>query len=251
MGVIPDIIVNKPTEVFTWKTNPCNPKCITQIQELITIGDDLNTEQLAIVCRFIDKYANCFALSVREVLPMDFKQHHLRIPKDAKFSTHPPYQQPLTLPQREYFYKTLDELLQAGIVRPIAPEDVKACSPTTLAQKAHSGEGISINNILHKLNEECVANGHSPAHDLPPQSYDKLKPESPPMKPKWHICQNFTKVNKATQVPPVPQGDIRLKQQRLAGHRWISVIDFASGFYAVSVSPESQPYMCFYVGIVD
>src|SRR5882762_2502727 len=61
------------------------------------------------------------------------------------------------------------------------------------------------------------------------------------------ICQNFAEVNKATQVPPLTQGDIQLKQLRLAGHRWISVIDFASSFYAVPVSKESQPYTCFYV----
>ena len=45
----------------------------------------------------------------------------------------------------------------------------------------------------------------------------------------------------------MPQGDIRAKQQRLSGHRWVSGFDFASGFYALSVAVESRPYMCFYV----
>ena len=45
----------------------------------------------------------------------------------------------------------------------------------------------------------------------------------------------------------MPQGDIRAKQQRLSGHRWVSGFDFASGFYAVSVDPESRPYTAFYV----
>lgn len=45
----------------------------------------------------------------------------------------------------------------------------------------------------------------------------------------------------------MPQGDIRAKQQNLSGHRWISVFDFASGFYAVTVAEESRPYTCFYV----
>jgi hypothetical protein len=45
----------------------------------------------------------------------------------------------------------------------------------------------------------------------------------------------------------MPQGDIQMKQQQLSGHRWISVFDFASGFYAVEVNPESRPYTCFYM----
>jgi len=45
----------------------------------------------------------------------------------------------------------------------------------------------------------------------------------------------------------MPQGDIRAKQQRLSGHKYISVFDFASGFYAVEIPKESQPYTAFYV----
>src|SRR5271155_616748 len=60
--------------------------------------------------------------------------------------------------------------------------------------------------------------------------------------PKWRICQNFSQVNKVTKVAPMPQGDIRAKQWHLSGHRWVSGFDFASGFYAVLVDPESRPY---------
>ena len=45
----------------------------------------------------------------------------------------------------------------------------------------------------------------------------------------------------------MPQGNIRAKQQRLCGHRWVSGFDFAAGFYAVTVAPESRPYTVFYV----
>src|SRR5882724_4370111 len=45
----------------------------------------------------------------------------------------------------------------------------------------------------------------------------------------------------------MPQGDIRLKQQKLSGHRFVSVFDFASGFYAVKIHEESCPYIAFYV----
>jgi hypothetical protein len=45
----------------------------------------------------------------------------------------------------------------------------------------------------------------------------------------------------------MPQGDIRAKQQRLSGHKYVSVFDFVSGFYAVEIPKESRPYTAFYV----
>ena len=53
--------------------------------------------------------------------------------------------------------------------------------------------------------------------------------------PKWCICQNFTQVNKITKVAPMPQGDIRAKQQCLSEHWWVAGFDFATGFYAVVI----------------
>jgi hypothetical protein len=45
----------------------------------------------------------------------------------------------------------------------------------------------------------------------------------------------------------MPQGDIRAKQQHLSGHKYVSVFDFASGFYAVKIPKELWPYTAFYV----
>ena len=45
----------------------------------------------------------------------------------------------------------------------------------------------------------------------------------------------------------MPQGDIREKQQRLSGHRYVHVFDFAAGFYAISIDVDSQPYITFFV----
>jgi hypothetical protein len=45
----------------------------------------------------------------------------------------------------------------------------------------------------------------------------------------------------------MPQGDIRAKQLRLSRHKYISVFDFASGFYAVEIPEDSRPYTAFYV----
>ena len=45
----------------------------------------------------------------------------------------------------------------------------------------------------------------------------------------------------------MPQGNIRAKQQYLGRHCWISVFDFALGFYTCIVDKESRLYTAFYV----
>jgi Reverse transcriptase (RNA-dependent DNA polymerase) len=61
------------------------------------------------------------------------------------------------------------------------------------------------------------------------------------------MCQDFGGINKVTEVAPVPQGDIRAKQLRLSGHRYIHVFNFAAGFHRIMVHPDSQPYITFFV----
>ena len=85
------------------------------------------------------------------------------------------------------------------------------------------------------------------AFRLPPRSLPTLDDESDKKELKWRICQSFSQINKVTKIAPMPQGDIRAKQQKLSGHRWVSGFDFAAGFYAVTVDPELCPYTAFYV----
>lgn len=54
-------------------------------------------------------------------------------------------------------------------------------------------------------------------------------------------------LNKATEVPSFPTGNLQAKQEFAAGHRWASVIDFAAGYYAVKLDNTSVPYVAFYV----
>ena len=61
------------------------------------------------------------------------------------------------------------------------------------------------------------------------------------------MCQDFGGINKVTEIAPVPQGDIRAKQLRLSGHRYVHVFDFAARFYGIAVHPNSQPFITFFV----
>ena len=232
-------------ELYTRATQPHKPERVKELLRLITIGDDLTTEQQTDVRNLITSFADIFALSVSEVNVAGDATHHLDIPPDATFSMKV-HQKPLTPPQRRHLYSSIDTMLKAGIIEACRPEDVKCISATTLAQKAHEGKGLTLEELQHRVNDECVTHGFEPKFDLPPRT-SPTPDDGIPKEPKWRICQNFTQVNKMTKVAPMPQGDIRAKQQRLSGHRWVSGFDFAAGFYAVAVDPVSRPYTAFYV----
>jgi hypothetical protein len=119
----------------------------------------------------------------------------------------------------------------------------------TIPQKAHTNEGLTLNELLHRLDEQCTAAGKPPAENLPPREkpFENLT-ENAPKGPKFRFCMNYGELNKSTLVRPMPQGDIRLMQHNLCGKRWVSKFDFASGFYACPVAQESQPYPAFYAG---
>lgn len=158
------------------------------------------------------------------------------------------HQRSLKGPERDYYYPRLDELERCGVIRKIAPEDVKCVSPTTLAQKPHANQGLTIEEIRCILNKQCEDAG------MPAEFPDEEENLLPPLRASllwkaatYRVCQNYGELNKVTQVAPMPQGDIRTKQQKLSGERWISIFDFAAGFYAVAIDTESQPYTAFYV----
>lgn len=226
-------------------TEPRKPERVQELLRLITIGDDLSTEERGKVEELICSFADIFALSVSEVKVANNAVHRLDIPTDATFSMKV-HQKPLTPPQRRYLHTSIDTMLEAGVIEACRPEDVKCISPTTLAQKTHQGKGLPLEELQHRVNEECIAHGMEPRFDLPPRTAPTPVDDTAE-EPKWRICQNFAQINKITKVAPMPQGDIRAKQQRLSGHRWVSGFDFAAGFYAVLVDPESRPYMAFYV----
>ena len=219
-----------------------------EIIKQVSIGPDLTDNQQHRVHTLILEFADCFALSVREVLPISGAEHRIHIPPDVIFPKKIPHQRQLTEAQRAYLSDAIDELLAADIIEKIRPEDVKCASPITLAQKVHTNPGLSLTELQDRINEECIAQGLPPTYNIETpithtitlqnnaeMVYDPTQPQ------KWCICQNYGALNKVTHVFPMPQGDIHTKQRRLSRHQWVHGFDFASGFYAVSIPEESRP----------
>ena len=240
----PEVDIDADKSIFTRKSNAFMKARVDAVVAAIHIGDDLTPEERTIVQDLIREYPDCFALSMSEVHHVPGAVHKINIPKEKVFNTKV-HQRPLTPPQRTYFNGVLDQMLEAGVIVPIAADKVKCVSPTTLAQKVHQGGGLTRDELLHRVNDQCVAAGLPGKTNLPPRPAKEDSFEAPGP-PKWRVCQNYGELNKVTTVPPMLQGDIRTKQQKLCGQRWRSVFDFAAGFYAVEIHEETRPYLAFY-----
>jgi hypothetical protein len=138
-------------------------------------------------------------------------------------------------------------MLEAGIIEQADPSKIRCMSQTMLGQKQHNGAGLTLEELQCQVNEECEAAGLEPHFKVGPPKEAASTTETKNQAQKWRICQDFREVNKHTKVAPMPQGDICVKQHRLSGHWYVSVIDFASGFYTVEIDQQSRPYTTFYI----
>ena len=140
-GAQPELPRERDPSIFTRLTDPQQPKRVAAILEDVTIGPDLSPEQCTQVESLLIEFADCFALSLGEVLPVKGAEHRLNIPEGSKFCTRV-NQRPLSPPQKEFYNGVINKMLDADIIRLIAAVDVKCCGATTLAKKAHEGGGL-------------------------------------------------------------------------------------------------------------
>ena len=237
----------EPSAILTRKEEPYKPERVEKIIQEVTIGPDITDDQRRIVHDLLKEYADCFALSIKEVNVIPGAVHKLNIPENTEFRTkiRPRAYNP---DQRVFINTKVDEMLEAGIIRSIHPSEVRFVAQTVLAQKTHEGQGLSIEALKHKVNEQCIKYGLPGEFDIPPQPELTMNHTTKRNTPvKWRMCQDFGGINKVTEIAPVLQGDIRTKQLRLSGHRYLHVFDFAAGFYGIAVHPDSQPYITFFV----
>jgi hypothetical protein len=236
-----------PESVLTRDKDPQNPERVDRIMKEVTIGPDIMQEQCEIVQKLLEEYANCFTLSIKEVNAIPGAVHKLNIPKDATFWMKIPPRS-YNPDQRAFVNGKVNKMLEAGIVHPIHPSEVRFIVQTVLVKKTHEGQGLSIKELKYKVSEQCIKNNLPGKFDIPPQpESDTHNPSKHDTPIKWRICQDFNGINKVTEVAPVLQGDIGAKQLRLSGHQYVHVFDFAAGFYGISVHPNSQLYITFFI----
>ena len=244
---VANAVETSPEEaIFTRETEPFLPACVARILELVQIGEDVTETQRSEIKQLIAEFADCFALSLSEVNLIPGAVHKLDIPEGTTFRTKIP-QRSFNPDQRAFMAAKVQEMLKGGIIRPMHPGEVRCVAPSVLAQKVHENTGLPLDELKHRVNDECVKYGLPAAFDLPPRPPHSDSTPTSTLPKKWRLCQDFGEINKVTSIAPVPQGDIRAKQLCLSGHRYIHVFDFAAGFYGIAIHPDSQPYITFYL----
>ena len=73
----PEVDIGVDHLLFTWTMNPHNPRCIKEIFKHVSIGANLTAEQRSKVVDLLTEFADCFALSVSEVIPIPGAEHHI------------------------------------------------------------------------------------------------------------------------------------------------------------------------------
>jgi len=229
--------------------DPFTPLRVDVIINMVQIGDDISPDETTRVCDLLCEFADIFALSIKEVKPLSSIKYHLNIPEGLTFSVKA-NQQPLNQAQKNFYFSKLTEFVDARVLKLIHVSQVKALHPMVLAQKAHETPGLTIDEICQEVNKQCILLGEQPDPNVlwctgPPMT-QVMHPQTNSKKPKWHIMQNFSQLSRVCKSAQMPQGDLWVKQQHLAGNHFLCVIDFASGFYALEVDKSSQPYLCIY-----
>ena len=235
-------------------TEPFNETRINEILSKIEFGPNLTEDQLERVKALVREFADVFALSMSEVIFVDWHHHHLNVDPNVTLPKRMS-QRPITENQKEWYYDIIDEMESAHVIQKVPGDFIKCLNSTNLAPKEAGKMGATRVEILRKVNAECIKNGLPPFWEevmYPGETnealLDAVEGEGPTAtKSKWRVCHAYMALNRATKIPAFPQGDLNQKHQFAASHEWLSVIDFANGYYAVPLDDESVPYTAFYV----
>ena len=103
-----------PNSVLTRETDPWKPEHVARILQEVTVGPDITKEQRQIVQEILTEFADCFALSIKEVNVIPGAVHKLNIPESATFRTKLP-PRAYNPDQRAFMEAKVTEMLEARI----------------------------------------------------------------------------------------------------------------------------------------
>ena len=165
---VPAMKEQEPQSVLTRKTDPWKPEHVERILRKVTLRWGITETEHDTAWTTITEFADCFALSIKEVNAIPGAVHKLNIPEGTTFRTKIPPRS-YNPDQRAFMEVKIDEMLEAGVIRKIHPRDVWCVAQTVLAQKTHKGEGLTLDELKHCVNNQCIEHGLPSEFEMPPQ----------------------------------------------------------------------------------
>ena len=111
-------------------------------------------------------------LAMSEVNTVPGAVHKLNIPPEMKFHMRIP-QRSMNPAQKEYLHAKVNEMAKAGIITLMHPRDVHTVAPVVFSKKTHDGQGLSLNELKHCVNDQCMELGLTSVENLPLQPIDQ------------------------------------------------------------------------------
>ncbi|KAG6904165.1 hypothetical protein DXG01_012137, partial [Tephrocybe rancida] len=136
------VVLDRGGDESQRERDPFNEERIQEILQKVEIGNDLTGDQRRRVTDTIREYADIFALSLSEVLPIDWYKHKLNIEPGATFPTRI-NQRPITEAQKTWFNDILDDMEKSHIIQKVPGTFIKALSSTNLAPKEAGKTGLT------------------------------------------------------------------------------------------------------------
>ena len=138
------------TTVFTRQTDPFAAPRVDYIVKNVQIGTDLTPGERKKVIDLLTEFADVFACSLSEVLPIPGANIDLNISEDVTLRT-TVHQRPMNAPQRQFMSKWIDQMHSADLIEPADIPRIKHVAPTVLTQKTHEASGsMSLEDVDKK-----------------------------------------------------------------------------------------------------
>ena len=161
-------VMKESESILKRQTDPWKPEHVARLLKEVTLGWDILGAEHDAVQATIAEFADFFALAVKEINAIPGAVHKLNIPKGATFRTKIPLRS-YNPDQRAFMEVKIDEMLEAGVIRKIHSRDVWCVAQTVLAQKTHKGEGLTLDELKHCVNNQCIEHGLPSEFEMPPQ----------------------------------------------------------------------------------
>ncbi|KAG1747284.1 hypothetical protein EDD22DRAFT_851104 [Suillus occidentalis] len=168
LGEIPELQpAGSNVSIYTRQMDPFKPARVKEILCQVTMGTDLLKDEQEELKQFITDNADCFMLTLKEVMPIPGVELNLNVPENAAFNLQM-HQRPLTPEQSKFYNERANEMLTAGIIERAPPELIRCTATTVIAQRAHEAGGLSWDELKQRVNDQHRVAGKTPAFELPP-----------------------------------------------------------------------------------
>lgn len=237
-----------------------------EVLKKVVINSKLTQEQTALVEAFVREYHQAWALSLSELEAADVEPAKIQIDHSVKLPLEPTQRMSRNEALAASAY--VDVLLQAKLIRPIDPYDVKCCSNIIMVAKKVEQPDQKVvekqlDEALHQGSEASLPS-RGPAWSYrggigvkgilkSPVTGQRIEDEEgkvgkdADLTKLYRMVFNYKPLNAAAKCAAYMPGNMQELIAKTSGKTFISIVDQLGAFYSFPLHPDSQPWTAFFV----